>query len=576
MSERSFGELIDRYLAELNCSAKELAIASGVSAAAISRYRTGERIPDPDGKQLRLLAHGISSLSGGKYSEQQVADSLSTSVSGLSVDYETFLSNLNALLEAAMASNVELAHSLSFDPSFISRILTGQRRPADLHAFIAGTSRFAARKSERRDVEAAFRALLADKWPAGRDEDDRKRAIEDWLATNFKPLGNPVGSFLEKLDSFDLEDFIRALKFNELKVPTAPVQLPTTKTYSGIREMMECEIDFLKAAVLSKSSADVIMFSDMPIEEMAAEVEFPKKWMFGMALLLRKGLRLKMIHSTGRPFPEMMIGLESFIPMYMTGLISPYYLDNMQNDVFRHILKVAGTVAMQGEAIEGHQSEGRYILTKNRDEVRYFRRRAERLLEHAQPLMRIITSENRGQLSDFLDGCAGDMDARRMILSTLPIGSVPEPLLDKILADNGVDEGLCGEIRSFASKSRRILEENLRNCAVTIEVPKIAREEFEEHPLVLDLSGAFIEQPIAYGYEDYIENLERLKGMVEAAGEGCSLVEDEEFPFRNVQIVVCEERHALISKGKGPIIHFVVEHPAMVAAFSRFTAPMRG
>lgn len=38
-----------------------------------------------------------------------------------------------------------------------------------------------------------------------------------------------------------------------------------------------------------------------------------------------KGLKLRIIHNIDRSLSEMMLGLESFIPMYMTGQIEPYY-----------------------------------------------------------------------------------------------------------------------------------------------------------------------------------------------------------------------------------------------------------
>ena len=69
------------------------------------------------------------------------------------------------------------------------------------------------------------------------------------------------------------------------------------------------------------------MYSDMPMSEMAKDPDFPKKWMFGMAMMLKKGLHLHQIHNLDRSFlTKMMLGLESWIPMYMTGQISPYYL----------------------------------------------------------------------------------------------------------------------------------------------------------------------------------------------------------------------------------------------------------
>ena len=80
----------------------------------------------------------------------------------------------------------------------------------------------------------------------------------------------------------------------------------------------------------------------------------------------QKGLRINMIHNVNRPFSEMMLGLESYIPMYMTGQISPYYLNETPNQVFGHFLKVSGTVALSGECIAGFHNDGKYYLTKKK------------------------------------------------------------------------------------------------------------------------------------------------------------------------------------------------------------------
>ena len=132
-------------------------------------------------------------------------------------------------------------------------------------------------------------------------------------------------SFLEKLNDFNLDEYIRTIHFDKLKVPSVPFQLPTSKRYFGLKEMMDSELAFLKATVLSKSNEPVIMYSDMPMGEMAKDPEFPRKWMFGIAMMLKKGLHLNQIHNIDRSFEDMMLGLESWIPMYMTGQISPYY-----------------------------------------------------------------------------------------------------------------------------------------------------------------------------------------------------------------------------------------------------------
>ncbi len=175
----------------------------------------------------------------------------------------------------------------------------------------------------QREVAAALLGCAAE------DLSDRAaycRRVQDWLLGSHAPREDSVSRFLTKLDEFDLNAYIRSVHFDELKVPVAPFQLPTSRSYSGLRQMMDSELDFMKAAVLSRSTEPVFLYSDMPMTEMAQDPEFPKKWMFGMALLLKKkGLRLQIIHNIDRNLPEMMLGLESFIPMYMTGQIEPYY-----------------------------------------------------------------------------------------------------------------------------------------------------------------------------------------------------------------------------------------------------------
>jgi transcriptional regulator with XRE-family HTH domain len=528
----SFCDQLNQYIDDLGCSAKDLASASGISPAAISRYRTGERTPDPDSKQMRMLAEGIAKLSSGRFSEDAVHNSLAIEISGIAVDYDTYLANLKSLLSALSTNNNELARALNFDPSYISRILGGQRRPADLQAFTQGVAQFATRKATSNGSFESLRTLIGSPWADAKSDKERAQAVSTWLETNYAPTHNPIGSFLEKLDTFNLNDFIRAIRFDEIKVPTTPIQLPTTKTYTGIHEMMDCELDFLKAAVLSKSSADVIMYSDMPIEEMAGDEDFSKKWMLGIAMLLKKGLRLRIVHDTNRPLFEMMIGLEGWIPMYMTGQIEPYYFNSAQNDVFCHLLKVAGSVAMQGEAIAGHQAEGRYTLTKNRDEVRYYRKRAERM-----------------------------------------IGCIPHDLLEQILRRNGLPTSEREAIAAFAQEQSDLFESALSQNEVRFELPSIGREEFEGHPASLGLSALFREEAIPYTYDEYAQHLEALR---EAVGrhENCSLVVDGSMPFRNMQITICKGKHVLVSKNADPVIHFIIEHPAMVAAFERFAAPI--
>ena len=222
-----------------------------------------------------------------------------------------------------------------------------------------------------------------------------------------------MSGFLQKLNDFDLGEYIRAIRFDDLKVPTLPFQLPTSKSYYGVEEMKAGELDFLKATALSRSKQEVFMCSDMQMDDMAKDAEFSKKYMFGLAAMLKKGLHLNVVHNLNRPFNELMLGLECWIPLYMTGQISPYYLHGVHNRIFCHFLNVSGAAALSGESISGCHAHGKYYLTKNRDELAYYKKRATDILKKAHPLMEIYREENSGTLNAFLLADAHSARVRR-------------------------------------------------------------------------------------------------------------------------------------------------------------------
>ena len=96
-----------------------------------------------------------------------------------------------------------------------------------------------------------------------------------------------------------------------------PFRLPASRNYYGIEEMKQGELDFFKATALSKSRlSPVFMCSDMPMADMAEDLDFGKKWMFGIAVALRKGLHLDIIHNIDHPFEEMMSKLRADSHLY--------------------------------------------------------------------------------------------------------------------------------------------------------------------------------------------------------------------------------------------------------------------
>ncbi|MDO4479154.1 MAG: helix-turn-helix transcriptional regulator [Lachnospiraceae bacterium] len=616
----TFHEILNMYIEALGCTAKDISDRSGLSAASLSRYRKGERLPDPASPSFDNLVRALAEMAAEKAAKTQAdrqkkcaasaeetvkaetitdahtptdttapaeaadrdaapltADEIRDSFLGASdmatIDTKQLLAHFDKLVSVLDISITRLCRQINYDSSAVFRFRNGTRRPADPEKFASAVAGYVAREMTTPQHLSILADLLACDTTALADSAHRFEKLNHWLLSDGGEQETSVSNFLSKLDEFDLNEYIKAIHFDELKVPTMPFQLPTSRFYTGLQEMMESELDFLKATVLAKSMEPVIMYSDMPMKEMSEDPEFPKKWIFGMALMLKKGLHLNMIHNIDRSFDEMMLGLESFIPMYMTGQISPYYLKGRQNGVFHHFLKVSGAAALSGEAIAGYHAKGRYYLTKSKKELAYFTERAQELLANATPLMDIYRSENAADFRAFLRTGAEKGGKRRGILSTLPIYTIEPSLLEAMLRRHDVPEDEISVILTRAAACRALVETILESHVMEDELSEINENEFAESPQPLDLSFAFCEREIYYTYEEYQAHLESAKAFM-TTHPNYTLVLTAAHTFRNLQILIHEGKWAMVSKAKAPAIHFVIHHPRLRQAIEQFVPPL--
>lgn len=581
-----FDEQLDQYMKVIGCTNQELAQAAGLGTGTISRYHNGQRTPAPNSVQLAGLAHGLAYLSMQKhtqedsqedFSEAEILNQLSSLLrKEKPQDYDRYLANLNALLEVLEVRNVNLARYLHMDPSHISRILSGKRQPVDTCQFIGEIVSYIAKHCATESNLAAMASLYGCSPEALTDTSKLREWTTKWLGSEAtSPMGDSVNSFLERLNDFDLNHFMRSIHFEDINISSESVQLPDTKFYYGISEMMRAELDFLKITALSPSMQDVVLFNDMPMMEMSKDQDFTKQYMLGVASLMRKGLHLHNIHDVHRPLPEILLGLEGWIPMYMTGQITPYYLREQTNRTFMHMIRSAETVAEAGEAIAGKHARGRYLVTTNPEDVLYYRQRAEDLLKKAQPLMHIFRKEQEEGFLSQMKSLQKKGDTYRIIYSVPPLFTMSQPLLASILERNHVSQDDSAKIFRLYYDMKEFVESD-EHSAWMLELPEkcSAREDVSTR---LALSWLFPDADVCYTREEYQEHLRQTEEYA-AAHPSMTISTNPYAAFRNIDVTIVKGRYVLISKCNTPVIHFVIYHPKIVNAFEQFTPTlaMRG
>lgn len=572
----NFSEKLNAYIEKLDCSSKELSEISGLSSTVISRYRSGERTPSIRGNKLEKLVDGLYKISISKkihLDKDEIYSCLLDLLNGIAIDQDELSKNFNSIITTLNISISDLSRSIGYDASFISKIRTGTRTPSKPQDFISSVCDFVISKyNTDEDKEKISILINCDKLNLSQNKDYYNN-LRDWFSTNFSKKDDKIESFLKNLDEFDLQQYINKIHFNDLKIPFVPFYKAISKNYYGIEEMKEGELDFFKATVLSKSTDDVFMCSDMPMEDMAQDIEFGKKWMFAIAMMLKKGLHLNIIHNVDRPLNEMMLGLESWIPIYMTGQISPYYLKNFKDNTYCHFNYTSGAVALSGECIKGYHKDGKYYLTCKKNEVEYFKKKCENLLKKASHLMEIYTKDSYDSYNNFIYSNLKMQENRRRILSSLPIHTISDELITDILKRNKVDDIKIKDIIDSLHNQKKITEDILKQNILEDEIPKIPKEEFDECKPCLSLSFMFFEKKIYYNYDEYLKHLELTKKYAKS-NKNYKLKNNTYNTFKNIEITICGDEWVMISKITCPSIHFVIDHPKLRESIKNFVPPI--
>ena len=551
-----FNEIFNKYINLINCTSKDISNLSKLSESIISRYKNGTRIPNND--TIKKISKTLATLSNNKYTELDILNDFYNATNISNIDFNIVVNNLNILISTFNINASTLSKYLNYDASYLSRIRNNTRIPSNKEEFIDSLTNFILKKYNNEKYSLILKDLIGN--------DINFNNIRIWLLTNKVKEINEVSTFLNKLDEFDLNDFIKSIKFDELKVPSIPFYRAKTKSYYGIEEMKKGELDFFKATVLSKSKEDIFMCSDMPMEDMAKDIEFGKKWMFGIALSLKKGLHLNIIHNLDRPFNEMMLGLESWIPLYMTGQVSPYYFKNINNTIYNHINYKSGSVILTGECITGNHDKGKYYISTNNKELKYYKTKCNILLKKSSSLMDIYRKENIDKFNMFMLKDKDIKCDRKRIYSTLPLFTIKDELLLKILKRNKINNNDIDKILKYKKEEELNTINILKTNKINDIIYKINKKEFN-NKIYLSLENIFCDLEIKYNYEEYLEHY---NNTINYKNNNYVVSINEYKTFNNINISILKNKYVHLTKSGDPIIHFIIRHKKLMDAIDNF------
>ena len=593
-----FSQVLRRCMDEAGCTGKELAQVCGMSASTVSRYLAGTRTPDAGSLPAREIALALCELArekgrvldADKICEALLAGSRSQTPQGAGA-------KLTALLDAFGVTRAKLAEALGYSPSYISRVCSQTRNVSNFDEFAQAAGTFFAERALGANAQDALLALC--KEATGPDGDvvsemdmqgeSALKALATltsaWLqAEQDAQPQSSIEPFLRKLDTFNLDTYLAAMQTARVqeeaagkageKVQKSAATEALYTFYAGVDDFCQAELDFLAAAATEPAGSSVVMFSDMPMQDkMQAKPEFPARWIAALAVLLRTGHPIDNIHNVGRGLPEMMLGLEAWLPLYMTGMVRPYYLPSQPTGPFAHLVRSSQTAALEGQAIAGAYEHVGCQLFRDEGTVAHFRQRANDLLATAKPLANVYTAQQAGELAAFLMHEAAQSGERMHVMSAPPLYTMSEELLEEAIAASTLDEAEARRVRMARAAQLARAESELAHGETVVTISRVDESNLGAASAHLALGEAFCAHSVPYGAQTYRKHIEQTEAFA-TAHPTWHLAWGPDLGFRNIQITVRPDAWVLVSKNTSPAVHFVLRHKKMVEAFERFEMPV--
>lgn len=581
-----FAEEFGRCIDELGCCAVDLSDLTGLSRSTISRYRNGSRLPSEESiPQLAEALVRASAVSAGISLAdtsappgldvaliEDISRRLSQSLRSdqPEYDYELFRERMNALIDALGITLSDLSNALNHDPSHLSRIRTGRRRPGDPRVLATGLAGYISRtytsEADLRTIEQAisFRSVPASCAPdfpgAGLEI-----ALFNWLMEGQREASRDIVSFARTLDEFSPADYTWRRILSSIALPAAPFRIPPQRDYLGERELREGELDFLMATLMARNAREMLIYSDFPIETSLADKSFMRRWVSGVALLLKRGVHLDMIHCLDRPLGELIAGLEAWVPFYMTGQISGHYLPQVAGQPFHHLLMASKAAVLTGSCVRGRHEFAKARLVRRKKDVAQEGESAAAMLELAKPLVKAFDERHN---RDFLTAIEEDLPRASELLilvTSPPVFVMSDELLERILANSGVGEREGRLVLADVRRERALIESFLAHGSVRVNMATLSRTAFEERPVTLVSPSIRCKKPLSYAYSDYTRHIAELCACQERF-DSLSVASVSHAPYRNLHVVVCDDAWAAFIKGRSPVTHFLLYHPHLVQA----------
>lgn len=481
-----------------------------------------------------------------------------------------FYEKLDFLMNITNTSNSVLGQKLKLDPSYISRLRRGQRNALKDENIIASMAEYFTQHcladyqlKSISDTLKINRTIL--------NSSELKLLIEQWLINEKTNEVKAVEGFIDNLIEINTplnipDKLAKTVKQKE----DTPKIIPQDdiSVFYGVEGKRQAAEFFLLEVMKVGTPQTLLLYSDEATDWMTTDREFAKKWSQLMIGVLSKGNRIKIIHTISRDLDEMLNAIHQWMPMYITGLIEPYYYPKKRDGIFKQTMFISPEVSAVISSSVGNSIDySANLLIRNSDAIRAYSEVFNQYLDQCKPLMRIFTSKNKNSYLETL--LEFEKEKCNTIIKTESISllTMPEKVSSEILSRIGIKNST---LSVFQEQRIKMFKSHLENNNLFYEIiPIFDLDTISNGKIKVSFSDMMNNSTVYYTQEEYIQHLEHIIYLLEIY-ENFHIKLVSGMSESNYLIYAKEDLGVITAKTSIPPVVLAINETNLTAAFWDF------
>ncbi len=471
-----------------------------------------------------------------------------------------FNEKLDFLMNLTGTSNSDLAKQTSLDPSFISRLRSGSRRPSRNENYISKMATILSKRCrEDYQLQGLLSKLQSENVSFSRDSLNVETVVEEWLKSSPPEPQSKVGTFVRELDDFSFKK--RATVNGEMDKPY--FEEPKKDVYNGIQGKRSAVLRFLNEVLHSDRKHTLYLYSDEDLSWIIDDPLFTLEWSKVFLQVLQKGNKVKIVHTINRSLDEMFSAIKEWMPFYLTGNIEPFYYPRTRDSNFRRTIFIApGLCAVTSNSIGRNLENNLNFYLTETETIKTLLMEFEDFLKLCRPLMKIFNPSSSNSLMDTLNEF--EEEKGNCILKTRAVSSVTIPLftLEKFLKIYPREDR--EKLFNFHKRRQRSLVELLETESFTEIIQLPDYNELLERKIPVGFT-VFTGSSVFYDTHTFKAQLENIISLMKHYPNYNVLIQEA----RSDELTIYGKENVglIIMKYTQPCISFAINEPYMTQAF---------